>query len=81
MEDALVFGVPDDRFGQRVVAVASLAPGAVASPDEIVSGARTRLASYKLPKQLVIVERVPRAPNGKPDYPAAKTLFADTAPN
>jgi fatty-acyl-CoA synthase len=78
VEDALVFGVPDDRFGQRVVGVASLAPGTVASPDEVVADARARLSSYKLPKQLVLVERVPRAPNGKADYPSARKLFEAT---
>ncbi len=75
VEDALVFGVPDERFGQRVVGVASAAPGTTPAPDAIVADARRRLASYKLPKQLLIVERVPRAPNGKPDYAAAKRLF------
>jgi fatty-acyl-CoA synthase len=75
VEDALVFGVPDERFGNRVVGVASLAAGARASLDEVLADARTRLSSYKLPKELVLVERVPRAPNGKADYPAAKKLF------
>ena len=77
VEDALVFGVPDERFGQRVVGVASLAPGAGAAVDAIVADARTRIASFKLPKQLVLVARVPRAPNGKPDYPAARKLFEE----
>jgi fatty-acyl-CoA synthase len=75
VEDALVFGVPDERFGQRVVGVASLASGHAAEADAIVADARARLASYKLPKQLVIVVRVPRAANGKADYPEAKRLF------
>jgi fatty-acyl-CoA synthase len=75
VEDALVFGVPDERFGQRVVGVASLAPGAAATAEALLADARARLASYKLPRQLVIVGRVPRAPNGKADYPAAKKLF------
>jgi len=75
VEDALVFGVPDERFGNRVVGVASLAPGATATPEEIVADARRRLASYKLPKQLQLVDRVPRAPNGKANYPAARDLF------
>jgi fatty-acyl-CoA synthase len=75
VEDALVFGVPDERFGQRVVGVASLDAGASATPEQIVADARRRLSHYKLPKQLVLVERVPRAPNGKADYPAAKRLF------
>jgi fatty-acyl-CoA synthase len=80
VEDALVFGVPDERFGQRVVGVASLAPGAIATFEAITADARTRLASFKLPKQLVIVERVPRAPNGKADYPAARKLFEEAPP-
>jgi acyl-CoA synthetase (AMP-forming)/AMP-acid ligase II len=75
VEDALVFGIPDDRFGQRVVGVASLSPGQTATPDEILTDARNRLSSYKLPKELRIVEQVPRAPNGKANYPAAKGLF------
>ncbi len=75
VEDALVFGVPDERFGQRVVGVASLAPGVSAAAEEILADARRRLSSYKLPKQLVLVPRVPRAPNGKADYPSARKLF------
>jgi 3-oxocholest-4-en-26-oate---CoA ligase len=75
VEDALVFGVPDDRFGNRVVGVTSLASGAAASAEDVIADAKRRLSSYKLPKELVIVERVPRAPNGKADYPAAKKMF------
>jgi len=76
VEDALVFGVPDDRFGQRVVGIVSLTPGESAGPDEIVTDARNRLASYKLPKELCVVDEVPRAPNGKANYPAARELFS-----
>jgi fatty-acyl-CoA synthase len=76
VEDALVFGVPDDRFGQRVVGVVSLSPGQDASADEIVADARTRLSSYKLPRDLRLVDKVPRTPSGKPNYPEAKQLFA-----
>jgi acyl-CoA synthetase (AMP-forming)/AMP-acid ligase II len=75
VEDVLVFGLPDDRFGQRVVGVVSLSPGLSASADDIVTDARTRLSSYKLPRDLRIIERVPRTPSGKPDYPAARELF------
>jgi fatty-acyl-CoA synthase len=75
VEDALVFGVPDDRFGQRVVGVVSISPGAEASTDQIVTDARTRLSSYKLPRELRLVEQVPRTPTGKPNYPAARELF------
>jgi fatty-acyl-CoA synthase len=75
VEDALVFGLPDERFGQRIVGVASLAAGADADPKTILADAKTRLAHYKIPKELRVVTSVPRAPNGKPDYAAAKRLF------
>ena len=58
-----------------MVGVVSLAPGASLSPDAVVAAARERLSSFKLPKQLLIVPRVPRAPNGKADYPAARKIF------
>lgn len=76
VEDALVFGEADEQFGQRVVAVASLQPGASATAEAIIAEARSMLASFKLPKRLVIVARTPRAPNGKADYVGAKALFA-----
>ena len=77
VEDALVFGLPDERFGQRIAAVVSLAPGASApdEPKEIVDGVRDRISSYKLPRDVVVVDVVPRAANGKADYPRAKELF------
>lgn len=75
VEDTLVFGVPDERFGQRVVGVAALAPGTHADPHEILAAVKGRLASYKLPKELLVVATVPRAPNGKPDYATAKRMF------
>ncbi len=75
VEDALVFGVPDERFGNRVVAVASCAPGAATSAEAIIAGAHGVLAGYKVPREVVIVERVPRAPNGKADYPSAREQF------
>jgi fatty-acyl-CoA synthase len=75
VEDTLVFGVPDERFGQQVVGVVSLVPGTALAPEAILAATRGRLASFKLPKRLVVVAAVPRAPNGKPDYAAAKRLF------
>jgi fatty-acyl-CoA synthase len=75
VDDCLVFGIPDERFGQRVVGVVSLAPEARASTAELLDAVRTRLASFKLPRALVVVDRVPRAANGKADYPSARKLF------
>jgi fatty-acyl-CoA synthase len=76
VEDCLVFGVPDERFGQRVVAVASLVSGAeLTSGDELIAAVRSRLASYKLPRRIIIMAEVPRIPSGKADYPEALRLF------
>jgi fatty-acyl-CoA synthase len=75
VEDCLVFGIPDERFGQRVVGVFSLRAGADADPAAVIDEARAHLSSYKLPRQLVVVDTTPRQPNGKADYPAARDLF------
>jgi fatty-acyl-CoA synthase len=72
IEDCLVVGVPDERYGEAVTAVASLRSGRSADEAEIIAAARGRLASYKLPKRVVLVDVVRRAPNGKADYAWAK---------
>lgn len=77
--DCLVFGVPDERFGERVVGVVSLEGGAQTSDEELRASTRERLAAYKLPRQLVVVDEIPRAPNGKADYPTARQLFTEVA--
>jgi fatty-acyl-CoA synthase len=63
-----VVGLPDDRFGQRVVAI--VVPTQLADFDEVAvaAHARTRIAGYKLPKQYVVVATLDRAANGKLDY-------------
>ena len=70
--DSLVVGVPDERFGQRVVAVASRYAGAMLDEADLIAFTRGHLAGYKLPKQVVFVDQVQRAPNGKADYKWAK---------
>ncbi len=73
VSDALVFGTPDPRYGQCVAAVASVA--APVDPSALIAHVRAHLASYKAPRTVVIVDRVPRADNGKADYPAARAMF------
>ena len=70
--DCLVVGVPDEKFGEAVTAVASLRPGQAANEAEILASSRGHLASYKLPKRILLVDVVRRAPNGKADYAWAK---------
>jgi fatty-acyl-CoA synthase len=76
-----VFGVPDERFGQRVTAIVSLVPGTEVELDDIIAEARRRISSFKVPKTLKVVAVVPRAANGKADYQAALALFEEPTPS
>jgi fatty-acyl-CoA synthase len=66
--DCLVVGVPDDKYVERVVALASLQEGSLATADELISHCKSSLAGYKVPKQILLVPQVQRASNGKADY-------------
>jgi 3-oxocholest-4-en-26-oate---CoA ligase len=76
--DAVVVGVPDARWGERVVAVVQpRAENAPPTLDDIQLHARTHLASYKVPRDVVLVHAVERSPSGKPDYRWAKAAALD----
>lgn len=70
--DCLVVGLQDDKFGQRVVALASLEEDSALEEGELIDFTREQLSGYKLPKQILFVEEVMRAPNGKANYKWAK---------
>lgn len=73
VEDCLVVGLPDERLGNRVVAVYSQRPGtSLVGEDGLREHVRSQLAGYKAPKQSILVDIVQRAPNGKADYKWAK---------
>lgn len=75
--DALVAGVPDERWGSRVAAVLELREGAPALDlDAVQAHCRTRLAGYKIPRALVLTDRIQRSPSGKADYRWAKAVAA-----
>ncbi|MCI3950461.1 MAG: acyl-CoA synthetase (AMP-forming)/AMP-acid ligase [Acidimicrobiales bacterium] len=75
--DALVVGVPDDRWGERVVAVVQLRPGASLGLEDVQAHCRAELAGYKVPRDLTVVDEIRRGPNGKPDYGWAKEHARD----
>ena len=60
-----VFGVPDDRLGERVVGCVQLAPDTDVAPEELIAHCVGNLASYKLPDELRIVADFERTPMGK----------------
>jgi acyl-CoA synthetase (AMP-forming)/AMP-acid ligase II len=70
--DVLVVGVPDDRWGERVCAVLQPRDERAPTLDALKEHCRGRIAGYKVPRELVIIEQVPRLPNGKPDYRTAR---------
>jgi acyl-CoA synthetase (AMP-forming)/AMP-acid ligase II len=72
--DVIVVGVPDERWGQRVAAVVQPRAGAAASLEELQSHCRPKIAGYKVPRELHVVEQMQRSPSGKPDYPWAKRI-------
>jgi fatty-acyl-CoA synthase len=73
--DALVFGRPDPRFGQSIAAVVGLEPGASITEADLIAHVRNHLAHYKAPRNILLVAKAPRAPNGKPDYDTAKKMM------
>jgi acyl-CoA synthetase (AMP-forming)/AMP-acid ligase II len=70
--DVIVVGLPDERWGQRVVAVVAAMPGASPDLESLRTHADGALASFKLPRELVLVDAVERTPAGKADYTWAK---------
>jgi acyl-CoA synthetase (AMP-forming)/AMP-acid ligase II len=75
--DAVVVGAPDEKWGQRVAAIVQPRAGADLTLTSLEVHCRARIAGYKVPRQLVLVEQVLRHPSGKPDYRwAAETARA-----
>jgi 3-oxocholest-4-en-26-oate---CoA ligase len=72
--DAVVVGVPDERFQERVAAIVTTRASAPVALDELQEFCRTRLAGYKVPRQLHVTDEIPRTPVGKPDYRWAKRI-------
>lgn len=72
VDDALVFGLADPRWGQKICAVVSGPSSAMESA--LIDHVKSELADYKAPKQIHILDEVPRQPSGKADYEKAKAI-------
>jgi len=66
--DAVVVGVPDDKYGEAVIGVVELHDGATLDEADVLAEVRRGLAGYKTPKRLIAVATIGRAANGKVDY-------------
>jgi len=70
--DAVVVGVPDERWGERVAAVVEARPGTTPTLESVQEHCRKHVAGYKVPRQLTLVDKMVRSPAGKSDYRWAK---------
>ena len=68
VHDVVVVGRASERWGQEVVALVELSGGASATADDIVAHAGRHVARYKLPKDVLFLDRIQRSPAGKADY-------------
>ena len=74
--DAVVVGVPDEKWGERVTALVKAREGRTPDPEDIVAHCRTKVAGYKVPRQIHVLEELVRSPSGKADYPWARKKAA-----
>ena len=65
VREAAVVGVPDEKRGETVKAFVSLKPGATVTPDELIAHCKERMAAYKYPRQVDIVDELPKTVTGK----------------
>jgi 3-oxocholest-4-en-26-oate---CoA ligase len=80
--DAVVVGIPDERFGEEIVAVVELAPGT--PPDQVTESSviehvKSRLAGFKAPRRVRFVTTIGRSPSGKVDYARHRAEAAEWA--
>jgi acyl-CoA synthetase (AMP-forming)/AMP-acid ligase II len=81
--DAVVVGVPDERFVERVAAIVKVREGhEPPTLEELQRFCRTKIAGYKVPRELHLTDDIPRTPVGKPDYRWAKRIaLAESTPS
>jgi fatty-acyl-CoA synthase len=65
VQEVAVIGVPDDKWGEAVKAVCVPKPGATIDPASVIEWTRERLAGFKVPKTIDVIEALPRNPSGK----------------
>jgi 3-oxocholest-4-en-26-oate---CoA ligase len=76
--DVVVVGAPDERWGERVVAIVQPTSGTEPTDRELMTLVRSSLAGYKVPKQVIFVDEVVRSPTGKADYRWAAAVAASS---
>ena len=75
--DALVVGVPDDRFGEVIAALVAARSGTTIDAEEVKDTVRAHLARFKQPRHVVVVDSLVRGPNGKADYAWGRAIAVE----
>ena len=65
VRESAVVGVPDEKRGETVKAFVSLKPGATATPEELIEHCKQRMAAYKYPRSVVLIDELPKTVTGK----------------
>jgi len=81
VEDAAVFGIPDPKWGEAVAAVVKPREGIHIDPDSIREYLRGKIARYKIPKYIWVVDEIPKTAVGKTDYMCLKKKYGDATQN
>ncbi len=79
VRDAIVIGIPDERYGEQVVALVQPNQQCVIDAEALRRYGRDRLTGYKVPRTIVVVYEIMRSPTGKPDYPWARSVAESAA--
>jgi malonyl-CoA/methylmalonyl-CoA synthetase len=74
--ESAVFGVPHPDFGEGVTAAVVAKPGALLAEDALIAAIKTRLARYKVPKRILLIDELPRNAMGKVQKNALRKTFA-----
>jgi fatty-acyl-CoA synthase len=77
VQDAACVGLADERFGEAVCALVEVVPGAAVQAAALIEHVRGRLAPFKAPRTVFVVDSIGRAPNGKLDHRALRRLAQD----
>jgi acyl-CoA synthetase (AMP-forming)/AMP-acid ligase II len=76
--DAVVVGVPNERWGEQVAAVIEVRPDHSVTLEELDAHTRLHIAGYKVPREVHFVTKIERSPSGKPDYRWAKSVALES---
>jgi fatty-acyl-CoA synthase len=78
--DAVVVGRPSERFGEEVVGIVQLRPGATVDPRELREFTARCIARFKAPRAIAFSDHIGRHPSGKPDYRWARSVAERAVP-